>query len=354
MRRIGTISSAAGLIFLGVWMIISKTNPGLSEEVFKWWPLVIVVLGIEILFQFSKKEGESTRINFLIIPVLLLLLSVNIYNGVKSGIGNLVKNIDFSNMPNINISGFDINNYKVVKTSKTLQVSGKQLNFSADNVKLNIRKSTDGNIKIDGDVYVNNNSSMDSYEIKEKSQGGGYTIQINEEFVKKVELDVYIPDGYGLKIEGDNLDIRGNDKFIQSVIDIKGDNCNIDLDGAASSQIIFDNGNVNLKDINDIRMTGNNSNINIDGETENINIKSDLGKVDIENKICKDVNIDMDQGVVKVNTQDKNLGVNIELNQGVTEVNDSRFINAGSMKTFGTGAGKIKIIMNQGTVKFSN
>jgi hypothetical protein len=354
MRKIGTISSAAGLIFLGVWMIISKTNPVLGVEVFKWWPAVIVVLGIEVLFQFSKKEGERTRINFLIIPVLLVLLSVNIYNGVKSGIGDLVKNIDLGNIPNINISGLDINNYKIVKTTKTLQVSGSRLYFSADNAKLNIKKSTDGNIRIDGDIYVNENSSINSYDIMEKKAGDGYTVQIKDSFVKKVELDIYIPDGYGLKIEADNLDIIGDDKFVQSVIDLDSGNCNVKLEGAAASQIKFDNGNVNLKDIKDIRIIGNNSNINIDGEVENINIKSDLGRIDVDNTMSKDVNIEMDQGMVTFRTQDNNVGVNIELDQGVAEINDSKYVNAGSTRTFGTGAGKVKIIMNQGAVKFSN
>lgn len=354
MRRIGTISSAAGLIFLGVWMIISKTNSVLGVEVFKWWPAVIVVLGIEVLFQFSKKEGEKTKVNFLIIPVLLVLLSVNIYNGVKSSIGDLVKNIDLGNIPNINISGLDINNYKIVKTTKTLQVSGNMLYFSADNAKLDIKKSTDGNIRIEGDIYVNENSSISSYDIMEKKAGKGYTVQIKDSFVKKVELDIYIPDGYGLKIQADNLDIKSDDKFVQSIIDSESGNCNIKLVGAKASEIKFDNGNVNVEDINDIRITGDNSNINIDGEAENINIKSNIGRVEVDNTACKDVNIEMDQGVVNFNTQDNNIGVSIELDQGVTEINDSKFVNAGSNRTFGTGAGRVKIKMNQGAVKFSN
>lgn len=354
MRRIGTISSAAGLIFLGVWMIISKINPILGEEVFKWWPAVIVVLGIEVLFQLTKKEGERTRLNPLIIPVLLVLLCVNIYHGVRSGIGDLVKNINIGNIPDINISGLDINNYKIVKTSKTLQAVGKKLYFSADNAKLNIKKSTDGNIRIDGSVYVDDDSSMDNYEIKEKSEVDGYTIQITEGFVRKVELDIYIPDGYGLKVDSDNLDIKSDEKFAQSSIDIDSGNGNIKLEGAASSQIKFDNGNANLKDIKDIIITGDNSNININGEAENINIKSDLGRVDVDNKICGNVNIEMDQGVVNLNTDDQNVQINIDLDQGVAEVNGSKFVNAGTMRTFGAGEGKVRIIMDQGAVKFSN
>jgi hypothetical protein len=155
-------------------------------------------------------------------------------------------------------------------------------------------------------------------------------------------------------VESDNLDIKSDDKFVKSAINMESGNCNVKLAGAGASQINFDNGNVNLKDIKDIRVIGNNSNINIDGEAENINIKSDLGRINVDNTICKDINIEMDQGVVTFKTQDKNVGVNVELNQGVAEINDSKFVNAGSTRTFGTGIGKVKITMDQGAVKFNN
>lgn len=354
MRRVGTISSAAGLIFLGVWMIISKTNPILGEEVYKWWPLVIVVLGIEVLLQFSKKGEERSRLNFLVIPVLLVLLCVNIYNGVKGGIGDIVRNIDIGNIPDINISGFDINNYKVVKTGKTIAAKGKQLIFYSDNVKLNIKKSVDENVRIEGDVYIDEDRAMDAYDIREDIEEDGLRVRIDEGFVKKVVLDIYIPDGYGLKVEAENLDIRGDDKFTQSAIDIKGENGNIRLASAASSQINMDNGNINLDNVRDIRVTVDNSNININGEAENINIKSDLGRIDIDNVKCSDINVEMDQGVVNLNTDDKNVELNVELDQGVTEVNESKFINAGSRVTLGTGTGKVRIVMDQGAVKFRN
>jgi hypothetical protein len=354
MRRIGTISSAAGLIFLGVWMIISKTNPSLGAEVFKWWPAIIVVLGLEVLLMLSKREGEKVRINYLIIPVLLILLSVNIYQGLRTGIGNILRNVDIGNVPEIRIGGLDIENSKKLEVDKTIPLSGTRLYFSTDNAKINIKKSTDGNIRISGDVFVDNDGSIEKYDIAEKKDAEGYTIDINESFIRKAELDIYIPEGYNAEINVDNLDIRSDDKFVKSSFDIDSKNCNLRLEGAAAAVMNFDNANVNIEDIRDLKIKGSNVNVNGDGEIENINIESQLGRVAIDNELCKNVSIDMNQGVVTFTTDDRNLKLNIDIDQGVVEENSSKLVNAGTTRTFGTGLGNVKIKINQGAVKFSN
>jgi hypothetical protein len=354
MRRIGTISSAAGLIFLGVWMIISKTNPVLGAEVFKWWPAVIVVLGLEVLFQFTRRDGEKPRINFLIIPVLLILLSVNIYQGLRDGIGNILKNVDIGNIPEIRIGGIDIDNSRKLEVDKTIPVNGTRLYFSTENAKINIKKSTDGNIRIAGDVYVDKSNSIEKYDIAETKDTQGYTIELKESFIRKAELDLYIPDGYNAAINVDNLDIRSDDKFVKSAFDIDSRNCNLRLEGAASADMNFDNANVNIEDIKDLKIKGNNVNVNGDGEIEDADVDTQLGRVVIDNEVCKNINIDMNQGVVTLTTNDKNLKLNIDIDQGVVEENSSKLVNAGTTKTFGSGIGNVKIKLNQGAVKFSN
>jgi hypothetical protein len=116
----------------------------------------------------------------------------------------------------------------------------------------------------------------------------------------------------------------------------------------------FDNANVNIEDIRDLKINGSNVNVNGDGELENINIESQLGRVAIDNELCKNVSIDMNQGVVTFTTDDRNLKLNIDIDQGVVEENSSKLVNAGTTRTFGTGLGNVKIKINQGAVKFSN
>ena len=354
MKRIGTISAAAGLIYLGSWMIINKINPDLGAEVYKWWPLVIVILGVEVLVHFSRKDGERVGFNFLIVPVLILMLIVNVFNGIKTGFGNWFGNWNAAGAPRINISGFNFNDSRGINTSKSLTVYGNVLNFRANNASIEFRKSNGENIRIEGKIYVDEDSFVNKYDITEKKDDSGYTVEILDNFVKGVKLDIYVPDGYNVKLGVDNLDLRSNEDFNKSNFNIDADNINVNLKGAQGTIMNYRNGNINLDDIMNIELKGNNSNINVRGESENISIDADNGKVDVNNEICKNVNIDLNQGIASVRTDDKDVDVNIELNQGISGINNDKGVNKGISRTFGQGMGKVKMKVHQGTANFRN
>jgi hypothetical protein len=354
MKRIGTISAAAGLIYLGVWMIISKVNPDLGAAVFKWWPIVIVILGVEVLVQFTRKDGEKVGFNFLIVPVLIVMLIANVFNGVKLGFGNWFDNWHVSGGPNISIGGLGFNNYKSINTSKILPGYGKVLYIHTNNASIDVNKSNSGDIRLEGKVYVDKNSFINKYDIVEKKDENGYTIDIMDNFINGAELDIYIPEGYDIKFLVDNLDLNSNEGTNKSNFILDADNVNVKLNGAQSILMNFGNGNINIDDVKDINLKGNNGNINVRGESENIDIKSDNGKIDINNKVCKIVNLDLNQGIASVRTDDDNVDVKIELRQGISGINNDKNINSGISKTFGQGAGKVQIKVNQGTANFRN
>lgn len=76
MRKIGTTTSAICFILLGIWIMINSNNPDLGRKLIKFWPIIIILIGIEILYYtLIKKENERIRINglaFLIIIVFFL------------------------------------------------------------------------------------------------------------------------------------------------------------------------------------------------------------------------------------------------------------------------------------------
>lgn len=354
MKRIGTISAAAGLIYLGAWMIISKVNPTLGAEVFKWWPMVIVILGVEVLVQFTRKDGERVGFNFLIVPVLIFMLIANVFSGIKIGFGNWFDDWNISGVPNISIGGLNFNDNKSINTSKTLPAYGKVLYIHTNNASIDVNKSNSGDIRLEGKIYIDNNSFVSKYDIVEKKDENGYTIDIMDNFIEGVKLDVYIPEGYDVKLLVDNLDLNSNEQLGKSNFNIDADNVNVKLNGAQSLLMDFGNGNINIDDINDINIKGNNGNINVRGKSENINIGSDNGKIDINNEICKIVNIDLNHGIASVRTNDDNVDVKIELQQGISGINNDKNTNSGISKIFGQGAGKVQIKVHQGTANFRN
>lgn len=354
MKRVGTISAAAGLIYLGTWMIISKINPDLGAEVFKWWPMVIVILGVEVLVQFSRKTEERVGFNFLVVPVLVLMLIANIFNGVKTGFGGWFENWHITDIPRINIGGINFNDYKAINTSKTLSLHGNVLYIHTNNASVDVKESNSGDIRVEGKVYVDEDSFVSTYDIAEKKEANGYTIEIMDNFIHGVKLDVYVPNGYNVKLLVDNLDLNSSDEFDKSNFNIEADNVNVKISEAQNIVMNYKNGNINLDDTKDINLKGNNGNINIRGESEIINIEADNGKIDVNNEICKSVNIDLNQGVASVRTEDDNVDVNIELQQGLSGINNDKGVNKGMRKTFGLGTGKVQIKVHQGTANFRN
>lgn len=358
MKRIGTISSAAGLIFLGVWMIISRSNVAAGVEMFKWWPIIIVLVGVEILIHFSRKdEGERIGFNWVIIPVVLIFLCVNVFQGVTGRLNKFAENQGFSIEGLINVAegiDFDMSNSRVVESTVTMPLHGNRLSFNVDNGKINIIKSDDNNIRINAKIFVRKTSNINKYDIKADKNSDGYKVSFDNVDIRKVEADIYIPDNYNLKLDCDNLNLKGGDNLDSSSFEIDGDNVNVNLSSIKDLKLEFDNGNVKLLDVGNISMSGDNANADINGKTENINLSFSNGKVDVRNDLCKNVNIEMDRGSVDINTEDKNLDVRIELDQGVARINDYRQTNSGIEKRFGSGESKVKVKLDQGTVAVSH
>ena len=90
MRRVGTLSSAIGLIFFGIWMILNQNYTSLANLLFKCWPVIFIIIGLEILFYFNSKD-EKKRVGFnpLIIFVILLFMFSNIFMGIKDNFTNI-------------------------------------------------------------------------------------------------------------------------------------------------------------------------------------------------------------------------------------------------------------------------
>lgn len=312
MKKIGTLTSAIALIFLGVWMIIFKNNPILAETIFKFWPVIFILLGVEILMLQNKKyDNKKLRINYWIIPIIILFAVTNILVSVRNGFGDIKNNIKYENGIYINFG----NNSKEIEASKILDSYGEELKLEIKNGDIKIEKSKDENIIVDAKVYVDKNKDIDDYEIRTEKKEDGYKIDFQQRYVNGVKVTLYVPDGLYVKIDGDNLQIKALDETLKS---------NIDVD--------INNGNVLL--IGDI-------------EKANINISN--GNVELTNKLCKEIKIDINNGRVDIDTEDKNVDIDVDVDLGVCKINSEKKLN-GIRKTLGNGEGKIEIDLDNGMV----
>lgn len=75
-RRVGSITCGCVLILFGVLFLLRRLVPGLTYEmVFHLWPLVLILLGIEILIS-NRRAGEQIIKYDVGAVVLILILAV--------------------------------------------------------------------------------------------------------------------------------------------------------------------------------------------------------------------------------------------------------------------------------------
>ncbi|WP_138207100.1 LiaI-LiaF-like domain-containing protein [Haloimpatiens lingqiaonensis] len=325
MKRTGTITSAIALIFYGVWLAISNVNYNLAKEIFKWWPFIFILLGVEVLYLGKKegKENKSIGFNYLIIPILILFIGTNSFYYLRDDSGIFKKNSGeikqrykeyFKNSFHIKGVDIDKNKSKRIKVDKTLDIYGKQIKCELPNSKIKIKNSYGNEIRLDLEVYVDKNKAIRKYEINTEKENEGYKINFPEAFVNGVEGTLYVPKDMYVKINGTNLDIESGD--FRGDIDIDGSNCDIDLEGDIRKSVI---------DISN-------------------------GKINLKNSKCSNIKIDASNATVTVNTKDKNFKANLDISNGVCKFNNEKKVNSGLSRNLGNGDGILNIDISNGTI----
>lgn len=162
--RVGTISAGVILISLGILLIIEKINGMYSVgRVIKWWPVILIILGCEILvFSFlSRKDDSKLKFDgmsiFIIFMVLIFCFGTNVAMDVFGGV--------------IHRDGlnFSLRNYKYeskFKKNITVNAKGKDkliLNNAYGNTK--VIKGKADNIEIEADIIIRNNDEKHASEI---------------------------------------------------------------------------------------------------------------------------------------------------------------------------------------------
>jgi hypothetical protein len=357
MRRVGTISSAAGLIFLGVWMILNKTNPSFADEMFKWWPAIIILIGIEVLVYFSRKsEEQRVGFSFLIIPVIIVFIIVNIYQGFENKIkfnSNNGNGISFNNMIDI-FKDIDSERYKTIDSSKVIDAKIGALTFNTNNADINIKKSTDGKVKVDLKIYVDRNENIENYSIKDSIISENASISINDIYIKKVAGDIYLPEGCSIIINTDNVRLNSIEDMAQSTVKIKSDNSAVTVNEAKELSIDSDNISADVNRIGTFYAKSDSGMVKINGSVDNLKLVMDNGKVNVDNESGKNVDIELGDGMVNYKTKIKNTDINLDLDNGICSLNGERRINSGITQKNGTGENKIKIGVDNGTLTFTS
>lgn len=344
MKKIGTITTAIGFIYYGIWLIVKNLNSTYGENLFKWWPIIFIILGIEILVSGRYKEENKKRgFNIGVIFVICIFAITNIYSGAF----NVVKNISNGNFE----FNFD-NNFKSVATSKEITVSNNKFKFVTSNGDITIKKSEDNKVKLDLNVKVNNN--INKYNINESLEDGIDTVKIDENYVKEVKGTIYIPKDLDVDLDLNNCNLNNEDDLSSDTLNVKSNNSKFQMDKIKAINIDTNNSDINLSDIENIKIDGENIKSDLNGNIDNIGIDMNNGVVNVHNNEFKTVEIKGDNAVVNMNTKESNINASLTTNMGEIKFNEDRQ-NKGTMtKKTGTGENNLNIEVKLGSISVNS
>ena len=317
------------LIALGIVMLVSQiSNVSVIEHIIKWWPVVLIVIGIEILIYIFLSKQDEPKVKFdvfsIIIISILMVASVGAY-----AITGFISAGDY----NISI-GSMFDKYKYESTfSKNFSVDAKSSNLVVNNSMgdVDVVKGDGEKIEVEANITINNNDEAYAANIAESLVDivNGKNIEISSKSKKhsnngkigsiRIDYLVRIPDTVNVEVENKFGDVELTD---------------IALNGNVHN----DNGKVTVKSLGG-----------------NLTVNSSFGDIDVQD-IKGEVELYSKNGKVIANNCEKN--IKVENAFGDIEVNDIKgvaTITNTNGKTNGSRiSGDIVAISKFGDVNFSS
>lgn len=347
-RRVGTLTTAVALIFLGVVLLVRQIEPNLASTIFHYWPVIFILLGLEVIVLNSINKEDNIKLGFngAIIFIVIIFLLVEGFFGIKNSIIN--------RFPDFNL-GIDIGNAiingKPVDAFGSAKLKSNKVSFLGYNGDIKIRRSDNGEVKFEGKVYVSDNSNISNYEITPTSSDNGIVFDLKDNSIKKIEGVLFVPDNIDLKIDINNLNISNSEDFLGTALRIDSNNGYFDVSRFKSVVIDNNNGKISVKDALDVNIRSNNAKIDLDGNIENIDVQANISAVDVSNKLCKNVKISTDSGKVTLRTEDKNLDIQAKTSTGYIYINGNKKGSKDYNGSIGNGEGKVNIRTGVGSIK---
>ena len=284
------------LIIIGIlWLLIKidVVDPNFLSSLKDLWPLVLVVIGINIIFD-----------RYLIVKIftwLALLVALILYSNYDMDVVKSLDNVIYSEVVQEEVPGLEFGRIEIKDVGGDIRI-GKSLEdvyrISFPDKYVNVEKYIEGNAAV-ADIE----SSMESSRIflpSKNKYNYGYRILLGDSVAWDTKIDAAFLDGEfdfsGLTLKGIEINAAAGDVKIDA--DTFYDGATIDIDGAALNIVI------NVPDDTGVKVEYN-------GAIKNASVDSDWVKSD--NVYTSPEYGSSNQNLyIKVNTAVGNLKINTE------------------------------------------
>ncbi|WP_099187487.1 LiaF transmembrane domain-containing protein [Tepidibacter mesophilus] len=219
--RVGNLSSGVMFIILGLVLLASLLKVALvTEYIFRFWPVILIILGFEIIayVYFSKEEESKVKYDILSIFMIISigLFSIGAYTihslDIMTKLSSCISRQEYSVLIDDKEINIDNNIEKVIVDYP------KQYTYTT----LNIKEGTNNKIIVSGKGTVLAGSKQESETIinnsKIKSRKVGDNLYIEFEDLPRaenlnpgltwVEYTIFLPGNKDIEIQGNNQNIN--------------------------------------------------------------------------------------------------------------------------------------------------
>ncbi|NLD50282.1 MAG: hypothetical protein GX660_24350 [Clostridiaceae bacterium] len=319
--RVGTFTMGIALVAIGAVMLVAQIN-GYSalDLILKWWPLVLVMLGIEVLVYIALSKQEEPRLKFDGFSIFMLVI-IMIFSAGAFTVSSVASAIRFN--PSF-LSKFNI--YKDESTFKknyTVETKGRD-KLSVENHSGNVEvvKGDNANIEIEANIKIQHNDEEETVaqiaesivEISETniikvSNESGKVASRNNRYTISVDYYIKVPEKMSVEVESkfgdvlvDGIDLSAVVKNSNGSTVLKSIGTDIKVDssfGDVSAENVGGKAEVELKNGTLVLR-------NIDGS---LNASNAFGDIDVNN-IKGDVTLSGSNGDINAGRVEGKLKVN--------------------------------------------
>lgn len=215
IKRVGTISMGIVLISFGVILFLSQINKfSALDMVLKIWPVILILMGLEILWYRYLSKGESIVIKYDLFSVfvifVILFVNIGIFTISESGLINRVMSVNY-NMDtaineyiideSINKIVIDDANNLVIRATEDNKISG----VSKLNVYASSKEEANELTSLDTIRYEKSGNTLYIYSINNINNNYSYSNTRNLDIFLPEDIDVEVINCYNMDLIFDDF-----------------------------------------------------------------------------------------------------------------------------------------------------
>ena len=250
-RRVGTFSLGILMVLIGV-LILTGSIKGKSGVllILKFWPVILISIGIEILYFVYKNKQEEVKLKYDVLSVFIFIIMVLISSGIfifNEFMNNELANVVMQNIKSESHSDIKIEEYEYLKKDVKKIVAENRGNIY-------LKQSGDNKIRLKASVVVKAVSKELAKEYTEKvieinlREENLYISDFNERALKElVEIgeietyyEIYVPEGIEVEINNVSGYIEVGEVNNKLEINTRNSNLNIKYDDKNYKDIEID------------------------------------------------------------------------------------------------------------------